>query len=47
MNYSTTDITVVEQLLVTITENMVRVRIRIRVRVRVSIRYIPTHIDEP
>ena len=44
-NYSTTDITVVEQLLVTITENMVRVRVR--VRVRVSIRYIPTHIDEP
>ena len=45
MNYSTTDITVVEQLLVTITENMVRVRVR--VRVSVSIRYIPTHIDEP
>ena len=43
MNYSTTDITVVEQLLVTITENMVRVR----VRVSVSIRYIPIHIDEP
>ena len=42
-NQRTTDITVVEQLLVTITENMVRVR----VRVSVSIRYIPTHVDEP
>ena len=40
-NYSTTDMTAVDQLLVTITANMVRVR------VRVSIRYIPTHIDEP
>ena len=45
-NYSTTDMTAVDQLLVTITANMVRVR----VRVRVSIRYIPIQlepIDEP
>ena len=38
-NYSTTDMTAVDQLLVTITANMVRVR--------VSIRYIPIPIDEP
>ena len=44
-NYSTTDMTAVDQLLVTITANMVRVRVR--VRVRVSIRYIPIPIDEP
>ena len=45
-NYSTTDMTAVDQLLVTITANMVRVR----VRVRVSIRYIPIQlepVDEP
>ena len=36
-NYSTTDMTAADQLLVTMTANMVRV----------SIRYIPTHIDEP
>ena len=42
-NYSTTDMTAVDQLLVTITANMVRVR----VRVRVSMRYIPIPIDEP
>ena len=35
-NYSTTDMTAADQLLVTITANMVRV----------SIRYIPIHIDE-
>ena len=40
-NYSTTDMTAADQLLVTITANMVRVR------VRVSIRYIPIPIDEP
>ena len=44
-NYSTTDMTAVDQLLDTITAN--RVRVRVRVRVSVSIRYIPTHIDEP
>ena len=38
-NYSTTDMTAADQLLVTITANMVRVR--------VSIRYIPIPIDEP
>ena len=38
-NYSTTDMTAVDQLLVTITANMVRVR--------VGICYIPIPIDEP